>query len=333
MANNSISIGGKSYKFSETFDSIITVPDCFVMPANKIGTGNGEAKLYMSSKESMRGFFGSEGFVADCFLVKQDLLDYLQTLRNEYIKPTYDYRGKDKFPKLWAERLKLVDSLPDIITFKVADQAQIGGPRGYVNSDDDGYKLIRQLSLPLVTYISVMQVYGTDGKPRYYWKLFVDFETLGDRTPLVFKYGKRDLREPVPVAKNQETEATRETRARVGQQKYREKLLEECPFCPITMVNDDRLLIASHIKPWAVSDDKERVDPKNGFMLSPLYDKLFDQGFITFTDDKKMQVSHWLSPRNCERLSLKDGLYVQRLPLDEKRLVYLEYHQKFVFKG
>lgn len=34
----------------------------------------------------------------------------------------------------------------------------------------------------------------------------------------------------------------------VVQGKYREKLLEECPFCQIRMVNDERLLIASHIK-------------------------------------------------------------------------------------
>ena len=72
-------------------------------------------------------------------------------------------------------------------------------------------------------------------------------------------------------------------RARKGQGIYRDKMLQECPFCPITMINDERLLIASHIKPWAVSSDDEKLDPKNGFMLSPLYDKLFDRGLMTFT--------------------------------------------------
>ena len=51
------------------------------------------------------------------------------------------------------------------------------------------------------------------------------------------------------------------------------------------MINEESLLIASHIKPWAVSDSKERIDPNNGFILSPLYDKLFDRGYITFSDD------------------------------------------------
>ena len=59
-------------------------------------------------------------------------------------------------------------------------------------------------------------------------------------------------------------------KARDGQGKYREELLEQCRFCPFTMIADERLLIASHIKPWAASNDKEKVDPFNGYILSPL---------------------------------------------------------------
>jgi predicted restriction endonuclease len=43
------------------------------------------------------------------------------------------------------------------------------------------------------------------------------------------------------------------------------------------------LLIASHIKPWAKCDGNEKVDVYNGFLLSPNFDRLFDQGFITFS--------------------------------------------------
>ena len=41
-------IAGK-YTFADVYDSIITIPDCFVLTKNKIGTGNGEAKLYFGS--------------------------------------------------------------------------------------------------------------------------------------------------------------------------------------------------------------------------------------------------------------------------------------------
>lgn len=53
------------------------------------------------------------------------------------------------------------------------------------------------------------------------------------------------------------------SKAREGQGKYRELLLEQCHFCPITMISDERLLIASHIKPWAASSDDEKIDPYN----------------------------------------------------------------------
>ena len=121
--------------------------------------------------------------------------------------------------------------------------------------------------------------------------------------------------------------------ARVGQGEYREKLLDECPFCPFTMVNDERLLIASHIKPWAKSTDKEKVNPKNGFALTPTYDKLFDKGFITFVDEKKLIVSPWLSPMNQKRLNIYTGKIIEKLPLDEERKVFLAYHRENVFKG
>lgn len=121
-------------------------------------------------------------------------------------------------------------------------------------------------------------------------------------------------------------------RGREGQQKYREKLLEQCPYCPFTMVADDRLLIASHIKPWAVADEKERVDPCNGYMLTPTYDRLFDQGFITFTEDRHVHVSDFLSNRTCKQFGLEDDKFIQMRPMDKKRIKYLEFHRQSVFK-
>lgn len=99
------------------------------------------------------------------------------------------------------------------------------------------------------------------------------------------------------------------------------------------MINDERLLIASHIKPWAVASNKERLDPKNGFILSPLYDKLFDRGFITFTDERRVKISNWLSPQNQKRIGIKNDDFIQLLPIDNERKFYLPYHRNFVFKG
>lgn len=328
-------IDGQNFNFADTLDSPITVPDCFVMRASKIGGGNGEAKLYIASKTEMYQFFGNVGFVARCFLLKSDLLSYMNALHSEYLHPSQDYRGAAEMPQLWKERVARIEKLPEVIEFSVTSQDQIEGSRGYVNSKDAGYQLIREISLPLVTYISVMQLTDSSGAALYYWKLFADFEAISDkRAALVYTYGKKGEKVPAPIPEPKVSSRQNEIRkSRHGQGIYRDKLLSECPYCPITMINDERLLIASHIKPWAVATDAEKLDPKNGFMLSPLYDRLFDRGLMTFTEDRRIVLSNWISPKNRERLGVKNGQFIQLLPLDEARQSYMQFHRSSVFKG
>lgn len=230
--------------------------------------------------------------------------------------------------------MEKIKHLNDVIEFNIHDQVQIEGPRGYVNSSDEGYNLIRELSLPLVSYISAMELSDKEGSSIYYWKLFADFDAISDKaSATVFRYGKKDEKITDAKKKKEERKDNELRQARIGQGLYRDKLLNECPFCPITMINDERLLIASHIKPWAVASNKERLDPKNGFILSPLYDKLFDRGFITFTDERRVKISNWLSPQNQKRIGIKNDDFIQLLPIDSERKFYLSYHRNFVFKG
>lgn len=328
-------IDGKNYIVEDSFDKCIFLPDCWVSQPNKIGEGHGEKKLYIANKDEMRAFYGAEGFRANCFLLKEDLIRFMNTVRVEYQNPSQTYIRWERLKGLWQERFDAINGLDDIIWFTVADQMQIAGPRGYVNSDDTAYQLIRELALPLISYISVMRLSDNQHRTVFYWKLFVDFDAIEDKqNALVYTYGRGHEEQPQPeVTPEQKKRDSEISRARVGQGQYREELLLECPFCPITLINDERLLIASHIKPWAVSSDKEKIDPKNGFMLSPLYDKLFDRGFITFTPDRKVHISDWLSPANKNRIGITEGQFIQRLPIDEYRINYLSYHRESVFKG
>ena len=122
------------------------------------------------------------------------------------------------------------------------------------------------------------------------------------------------------------------TKVRKGQAKFREKLLDDCGFCPFTLVNEKSLLVASHIKPWAVSSEKEKVDVKNGLMFTPTYDKLFDLGLISFTSKKELLVSSHLSKDTIKKLGIQEGQVVKDLPLDNRRNIYLEHHRNYVFK-
>lgn len=331
-----MTISDEKFTFVSTFDTPITVADSWVMNKNKLGDGNGEAKLYVGSREKMEAFFGEKGFTVKCFVVRKDLLTYMNAIKSEYFTPTQEYRGKTEMHSLWMERMDKINALPDgIIEFTIKEQSQIAGTRGYVNSSDSIYKLIREISLPLISYISAMRL-NYNGRPVFYLKLFADFEEIEKRKAYIENYGairpcdeetNFSVRE-IEVVKKHVMHYGRE-----GQDEYRRKLLEECPFCPITMINEESLLIASHIKPWAVSNYIERIDPNNGFILSPLYDKLFDRGYITFSDDKRVLISNWLSRQVKERIGIKDRQMFQFLPINDSRAKYLEYHRTTVYKG
>ncbi len=329
-------INGEELKTLEVFPAMMTVPDCVVLGPNKLGSGHGEAKFYIASKEKMYAFYGSERFRAKCFMLKSDLTAYMKAIRNEYMNPSQDYAGKERLPRLWAERMAMVEALDDIIFFTVWDQYQIGGPRGYVNSRDEGYKIIREIALPLVSYIYVEKV-GTLSDPLYYWKLFVDFEAIWQKQngPLVFHYGKAKEKtfQETPADRREREKQKLLGQARDGQGKYRELLLEQCRYCPFTMIADERLLVASHIKPWAASEDAEKIDPYNGYMLSPLYDKLFDRGFITFTENRHVILSEFISPFTWRQIGLKSDSFIKALQMDDKRVEYLKFHHESVYKG
>ena len=70
-------------------------------------------------------------------------------------------------------------------------------------------------------------------------------------------------------------------KARLGQGSFRQNVLEQYPSCPLTGLDIQPLLIASHIKPWSVCNNNERLDPFNGLMLAPNIDALFDSGLIS----------------------------------------------------
>lgn len=79
---------------------------------------------------------------------------------------------------------------------------------------------------------------------------------------------------------------------RRGQDKYRDALERLWSGrCPITGIHHLSFLVASHAKPWADSDPTERLDPFNGILLAVHIDRLFDGGWISFTDAGQILLS------------------------------------------
>ena len=68
-------------------------------------------------------------------------------------------------------------------------------------------------------------------------------------------------------------------------------------------------------------------------VLSPMFDKLFDRGFITFTSNRHVILSEFLSSDTWKRIGIKNNDFIMQLPMDEKRIEYLKFHHQSVFKG
>ena len=119
-------------------------------------------------------------------------------------------------------------------------------------------------------------------------------------------------------------------RARVGQGRFREDLQVVERGCRVTGVTDPALLRASHIKPWAVSDNRERLDPNNGLLLAPHVDVLFDRGYFSFEADGTVLVSKQLDRAVLEAWGLEAVRKVA--PFSVEQAKYLAHHQKHVFK-
>ena len=120
-------------------------------------------------------------------------------------------------------------------------------------------------------------------------------------------------------------------KARVGQGKYRDNLIEKYNSkCIMTGIDNKKVLVASHIKPWAVCNNVERVDVNNGLLLCANMDKLFDNGLITFSNNGKLSVSSILGKDNQSRLNIESGMIFD-LKLNENMKEYLEYHRNIIF--
>jgi len=127
------------------------------------------------------------------------------------------------------------------------------------------------------------------------------------------------------------TEKESLVKARKGQGKYRKNLEKIEKSCRITSVTDRRLLRASHIKPWRVSDNSERLDGNNGLLLSPSADHMFDKGYITFTNSGDILISKRIDHAQLRLLGLSPEKLVNVGTFNLKQSEYLEYHRNNVF--
>lgn len=120
------------------------------------------------------------------------------------------------------------------------------------------------------------------------------------------------------------------TKSRRGQGTFKANVRLFEDHCRVTGVTKVNHLRASHIKPWAVSDNSEKLDGANGLLLSPHVDHLFDRGFISFKDLGDLLVSSNLHPLVLQQWSIPSVQNVGGFQKSQQS--YLEYHRDLIFQ-
>ena len=129
-----------------------------------------------------------------------------------------------------------------------------------------------------------------------------------------------------------QTEEIKKNKSRKGQAKFKSNLKKVESMCRITKVRNPELLIASHIKPWRCCETAtERLDGNNGFLFTPDADKLFDKGFFTIDEKRKILISDEIPKTDLSKLGLKSLSETDVGILNEAQWKYLKFHREVVF--
>src|SRR5579859_767110 len=174
-------------------------------------------------------------------------------------------------------------------------------------------------------------------------------DDLPEETGVLLATSEQELQEIEKTFKLGEllTEKLVERKIRLTQHRFAQEVLHNCGrtcvfcgFAPHTLPERSGLLRASHIKPWAASNQRERVEVHNGLAACPLHDAAFDQGYLTVDSTYQIRKSLMLqeSIEHDYRVDLffEDALSVNLiLPPDAKMpgREYLEYHRDYCFRG
>lgn len=362
-----IKIDGIEYYIIDSIQDF-RAEDSFIHRSNKLAQfdGNGESKKHVGTYKGQLGqrisnFFdystwGLEHFDAEkkrktifsarasgaviqdntCFFSKSNLLKYLDDAKAEYYAQEQIYHNDISL--FYNERYQEVQNLEsEHIPFSIydaSDNLSQKQTRGYIRSDDKIWKLWRELILPKISYLSILKLVPVEAteknhKPIFYFRILLDYQFRTFVHPSALQ-----LIDEVSVDTPEIEEIKKSYR--VGQEKYRRAVIDYMPQCPFSKITEERLLIASHIKPYSACIKEKREDQAldylNGLALSPTYDRLFDQGYITFSDNGELICGTQLSSYTWDKLNINPIAKNKMRIFPENRESYLDYHRKHVFQ-
>ena len=171
---------------------------------------------------------------------------------------------------------------------------------------------------------SIFQERDFTGKRMYSAALKAYEDFLSDTTQV---YLQEDIDDILKDETKTVTEKSVLVKARIGQGKYRQDLIELWGKCALTGFENRDFLIASHIKPWRDSSETEKLDKYNGLLLVANIDRAFDKGYISFSDNGDILISYELE--EYTKLGIGSS---GKLHINEGSREYLHYHREMLFR-
>jgi putative restriction endonuclease len=339
-----IVIDNEHYKIIDSIQDW-RVPDSFVHRRLKLNRfkGNGEARLYIGSYKNSKikrlsNFFEYSNWGIEssrystiqrkCFFTKSNLQDYLNDSREEYDNQFQMYNN-DIAP-YFIDNKKNVNNLGSEKKYftinDISDINSTGRNRAYIRSENnsDIWSIFRELILPHVSYFSILKLKkDVKSEPEFYFRIFLDYQYRSIKWGDEFIFDNLD--------------GDNDDKAIRRQEKWKVDVHKLMPQCPFTLISDIRLLEASHIKPFSVckneDNNEEANDPKNGISLTSTYHKLFDRGYITFSDKGELICGTKLHSITWSMLNINPNSNNKMKIFPENKVKYLSWHRDNIFKG
>ena len=357
-----IHVNGVNYLIIDAIQNL-RAEDSFIHGNNKLAIfdGNGEARKYIGSYTGDNGKRLSDFFEyqqwgqaqttngrrstypviqENCFFSKTNLLKYLYDARIEYSKQEQNYHKN--IADFYDDYLATISNLTnEVNSFSIYDVSDLVGnkkkyTRGYIRSDDEIWNIWRKIVLPKISYLSILKLIpekmqGKTIVPTFYFRIFLDYQFRSIVHPQLTVSTLE-----ISAMNIEKKQQNIKSGGRKGQSDYRRKVIDYMPQCPFTLITDEALLKASHIKPYSIcmkeGHEDEALNYLNGLSFTPTYDWLFDQGYITFTDDGRLICGAQLSAYTWEKLHINPNAKNKLRIYPEGREKYLAYHREFVFQ-
>ena len=161
----------------------------------------------------------------------------------------------------------------------------------------------------------------TSTNTKAYWESFKETNKILNEVDDAYKKGETKEEKMAFV------------KVRLNQTKYRDRLIEEFDESPIKTVKNKAFLIASHIVDYSLcKNEEDRANPKNGLLLSPDVDKLFDRKEITFDHITGKIVFIGKSFNDYKKMGVSKTTKISKKYLSSDRAEFLKKRNRTIIK-